>query len=128
MRSESGSVGIQPVISGNANLAKVKPVPRLDSFKVSDEVMVDFGLQFSCESAQLTKSLRGENASIVQIGQSARDEMKGTIEQEQGLIDSQPVPAGKMGISHDAPQTCFVVRDASVSQALAHSAFTAPNL
>src|SRR5215472_1810836 len=36
------------------------------------------------------------------------------IELEQGLIDLQPIPAGKMGVSHDAPQTCVLVRAASV--------------
>jgi len=123
MRIESRSFGIQSVISGNSDFAKAKPVPRLDAFKIPDKVVVDFGLKFSCESAQFTESLRGENASLVQIGQSASDEMKRTIEQEQGFVDPEPFPAGKMGFSHDAPQTCVVVRDASVSQALAHSAF-----
>ena len=36
------------------------------------------------------------------------------IELEQGLINLQPIPAGKMGLSHDARSLCVVVRAASV--------------
>jgi len=123
MRSESGSFGVQTVIFGNANLAEVEPVNIFDSAQGVEQTVIDFGLQFSGKSAQFTEFLCGENADSVQIGQSASDEMEMTIEQEQGLINAKPVPADKMGISHDAPQTCFVVRDASVLRALAHSAF-----
>ena len=71
--------------------------------------MIDFNLHLLREPAQLCKFLRvgsSEDFEIAQFEQSADDEMERAIEPEDGLINPEPFPAGKIGFSHDAPHTC----------------------
>src|SRR5215831_17709872 len=83
------------------------------------QVTIDFDLHLLRKSSQLCKSFWVEGPESAQVDQMADYKVERAIELEKGLIDLQPVPAGKMGVSHDAPQTCVLVRAASVLRTLA---------
>src|SRR5262249_2519249 len=101
------------------NFAESAPVLVFDGVESFSQVAIDFDLHLLGESAEFCKCFGVEGPESAQVDQMADYKVERAIELEQGLINLQPIPAGKMGVSHDAPQMCVLVRAASVFRALA---------